>query len=81
MILFAIEYETDFNSTTYEIFDTLKEAKKFADDCDVPLYIFKADFSKNSIYREKDGHWNYDDGAGVFKNSKIVKCYICNHKQ
>lgn len=64
--MFAVEYYNTFdNTSTYNIFTKLKLAQAFCDKTVwnknyFPLYIFKADFNKERIYRENE-EWNYED--------------------
>lgn len=78
--LYAVEYRTNKDNATFEIFDHLSEAQEFADSFDMneAYYIFSAYFDVNSIYREKDRHWNYDDNSALYQDKKIIKCLICN---
>lgn len=75
--LFGVEYNSN-EQTTFEIFRTREEAKKFADEmCDDALYMFVADFDEALVY-EEDGRLNYDDGSGIYTNLKMLECYVCN---
>ena len=64
-IMYAVEhYNKHYNTSTFEVFATLREAKIFCnkilgDENYYPLYIFKALF--NHVYKQEDGSWNYDD--------------------
>ena len=68
--MFGVEhYYASEDSSTYEIFPTLSEAETFCadnsfwSDGHYPLFIFKAEFNRDRIFREKEprGRWNYDD--------------------
>lgn len=68
--MFGVEhYYASEDSSTYEIFPTLPEAKSFCAEQSLwseghyPLYIFKAKFNPERIFQEDDlgGQWNYED--------------------
>lgn len=66
--MYAVEhYYKSEERSTHEIFETLNEAELFSLDENrwsknhFPLFIFKADFNSELIYREKNGVWNYED--------------------
>lgn len=71
---------TDADMSTYEIFETLEDANKFAYDGGIGcLYIFTANFDESSIYREpEDGAWNYEDHAVLFENHQLIHCLVCD---
>lgn len=66
-IMYGVEHQYQFDETsTFEIFETLDEANSFLsenlwDKNHKPLFIFKADFNKDLIFKESDGKWNYED--------------------
>ena len=80
--MYGVEHCYNDGSSTYEIFETLSDAKSFCQneeswsEDNKPLFIFKADFNSELIYLE-DGssRWNYDDFnmtiLGNFKNVKV----------
>ncbi len=75
--MFAVEhYYVSDDCSTYEIFETLENAKEFCEnksnwnDDHFPLYIFKADFNLDRIYFDENGFWNYDDFSDT-----IIKYY------
>ena len=72
--MYGVEYYNalpDIEGSTFEIFETIKEAKAFALEVAV-LYIFMADFNKERLYQE-DGHWNYEDFSDTFENQFILE--------
>jgi len=68
--LFAVEYETENECSTFEIFRTLQKAENFSETVK-PLYIFTANF--NNVYEEKDGTLNYDDLSDTINDMVIIK--------
>lgn len=79
--MYAIEYAYKDGARSFDIFPTLKDAKKYVYDkrnwakyC-VPLFIFKADFSTKYIYYDEQFHfWNYDDCLQLIAgNYEVVK--------
>lgn len=79
--MFGVEHCYNDGSSTYEIFETLNESKTFCEnvenwsDVNQPLFIFKADFNVNLIFRENNS-WNYDDfGDTILGNFKKVRTY------
>ena len=72
--LFGVEYQTDADRTTYEIFGDIDQAKEFAGTV-VALYLFSADFDADSVHLE-DGKLNYEDHADLYNNVDIIETYI-----
>lgn len=68
--MYAVDYgeeEGEEGMGTFEIFPSLKEAKKFQKKVNGKLW--EANFRKKDIFIE-DGVWNYEDNAYLFKNRK-----------
>lgn len=55
---------------TFEIFPTLKEAKKFYEKEDGKA-LWVALFNPFHIFKE-EGAWNYEDYADLYQNKKIL---------
>lgn len=80
--MYALEYKSYDGNRTFDIFETIKDAKKYAEKIITfgyqyaPLYIFKTDFNFNRIYKESDV-WNYEDYSDIFNfdEIKILKHY------
>lgn len=79
-IMYGVEHQYCFDEvSSFEIFETLDEANTFLSGNlwgknHKPLFIFKADFNKELIFREDDGKWNYEDYSNlILGNYKIVK--------
>ena len=72
MKMYGIEYGTSEHCSTYEIFETYNKALSFANRNENSLYMFKADFNENFIYKESD-YWNYEDNSELYTNLKMVK--------
>lgn len=74
--MFAVEFynclPNDVESSTYNIYPTIQEAKTFASQMFV-LYIFMADFNVNRIYKEESGEWNYEDLSDTLENQFILE--------
>lgn len=65
--MYAVEYESVQGRQTFDIFGKysgalkyFKEIPQFGNEYK-PLFIFKALFNKELIFKEEDGQWNYDD--------------------
>lgn len=66
--MYGVEH-CNYNSgrSTYEIFENKNEAENFSNtvsnwkEDNFPLFIFKATFNQNLVFKEKNGDWNYDD--------------------
>ena len=72
--MYGVEYSTEQDCSTYEIFETYSKALSFANSNDNSLYMFKADFNNKFIYKE-GGVWNYDDNSELYINLKMVESY------
>jgi hypothetical protein len=77
--LFGVEYQTDYDRTTYELFGDLNKAKEFAETV-VALYIFMAHFDTENVWQEKEmlgtSQFQYEDHADLYENSEIIETYI-----
>jgi len=80
-IMFGVEHCYNDGASTYEIFATFNEAKVFCENTEnwsavnQPLFIFKADFNINLIFKENNS-WNYDSfGDTVVGNFNKIKTY------
>lgn len=80
-LMFAVEHCYDDGASTYEIFETLNEAEVFCETknnwskVNQPLFIFKANFNIEHLYKE-DGGWNYDDFSNTILNDYVkIKIY------
>lgn len=86
--MIGVEYRHDEDnpeSSTYEIFETVKQAYDFMLELRAQskfMYAFVADFNTDRIYKEPDakpksikfnGGWNYDDYADTMANMLILK--------
>lgn len=67
VLMYGVEHcYIDNGRSTYEIFNSLEKAKEFVKnnqnwtENNKPLFIFKAMFNKELIYRQGK-EWNYDD--------------------
>ena len=84
-IMYGIEHAYSDGRQTYEIFSTSKEAEVFLQNDNIwnenhiPLFIFKADFNTDLLYKEDNKHWNYDDFSnaivGNYEEIKILNQY------
>jgi hypothetical protein len=79
--MFGVEHCYSDGASTYDIFETLDDANTFCKNVDnwnnahYPLFIFKADFNVDLIFKD-DNNWNYDDFKGVILgNFKKIKIY------
>lgn len=79
-IMYGVEHQYHFDEvSSFEIFETLDEANSFLsenfwDKNHKPLFIFKADFNKDLIFKESDGKWNYEDYSNlILGNYRIIK--------
>ncbi len=78
--MYGVEhYYYSDDSSTYEIFESIEDAynycnsSKWTDD-NIPMFIFKAIFNLDLIYKEEDGIWNYDDYVDtIVGNYEIIK--------
>ena len=74
--MYALEYKSFDGGITFDIFETYKKAKIFAGKISKyghqywPLFIFRAKFNNNRIFKEDD-NWNYDDFSDTFNSDKI----------
>lgn len=66
--------------STYEIFDGRKQAESFCNNAsnwkedNFPLFVFKANFNQDLIFKEENGRWNYDDfGNTILGNYKVIQ--------
>ena len=65
-VMFGVEHCYIDGASTYEIFETFSKAKAFCENDrnwsnnNHPLFIFKADFNSELIFKENN-EWNYDD--------------------
>lgn len=69
--MYGVEYSTEKDCSTYEIFETYSKALSFANSNENSLYIFKADFNNKFMYKENDS-WNYDDNSNLYINFKTL---------
>jgi len=84
--MYGVEhYYAEDDASTYEIFETLEQAEEFCindknwNKNHFPLFIFKADFNTNCIYKEEDGEWNYEDYADtIIRYHSFIK--VINEK-
>lgn len=79
--MFGVEHCYEDGSSTYELFETFDKAQLFCENeknwnsLNQPLYIFKADFNTELIFKEKDV-WNYDDFSDtILGNYEKLKTY------
>ena len=79
-LMYAVEYESVNGGQTFDIFGKRAEALKCFEQISQyggeykPLYIFRALFNKELIYKEKTGQWNYEDLSGLIcSGGEIVK--------
>ena len=70
--MFGVEYKTENENSTFEIFKDYKDALKFSKNKNT-LYIFSAFFNNEHIYQEENLVWNYDDNSDLYKNFKVIK--------
>jgi len=76
--LFGVEYQTDFDRTTYELFGEYSDAKDFAETV-VAIYLFSADFNVDSVCLEPTDYktqYNYEDENDLYINDVIIETYI-----
>lgn len=66
--MYGVEYTYSNGSGSYDIFETLEDAKKYCSNSKrwnenlIPLFIFSADFNSELVYfDEMSQGWNYDD--------------------
>jgi len=78
--MYGVEYLTmseDGETSTFEIFDNIDDAKIFIDHLEQMkmtfIFLFKADFDEEYIYQEENGQWNYEDVANLYINSEIIE--------
>jgi len=76
-IMIAVEYFDEYilkgndnNHSTFEIFETIKEAYDFASTVKYKE-SFIADFNMKYVYKE-DKNWNYEDNSALYGYSKII---------
>ncbi len=67
---YGVEYKSGNDGQTYDIFTKLKQARlfcknilKYGEEYKL-LYIFKAEFNQQNVYRENN-KWNYDDSMNT----------------
>lgn len=79
--MFGVEHCYDDGASTYEIFETFSKAEMFCETkenwnkVNQPLFIFKANFNTEHIYKENDG-WNYDDFSNtILDDYEKIKTY------
>ena len=74
MEMYGIEYRTNEDCSTYEIFEKYEDALSFANSNENALYMFKADFNEKFIYKEAN-YWNYDENSELYSNLKMIESY------
>ena len=77
----AVEYyntectdpEDDDATTTYEIFESLEDAWKFANADKKQFHsMWLGDFNPKRIFKEDDGGWSYEDFSDTFEDSYVI---------
>lgn len=74
MEMYGVEYKTELDCSTYEIFEKYEDALAFANSNENSLYMFKAYFNEKFIYKENN-YWNYEDNSELYTNLKMIESY------
>lgn len=70
-LMYAVVYDAEEGISTFEIFDNMKDAKKFKENNNGYM-IFKAPFNTELIWKEGK-NWQYDDRADLYNNAVTVE--------
>lgn len=74
--MFAVEYQSADGGQTFDIFSSLKKASDFVEKIPLlgkeykPLFLFKADFNLERIFKD-NGCWNYDDYSDTYDLNSV----------
>ena len=81
-VFYGVEYSSGNDGQTFDIFSSLKEAKLFSKNIInlgkeyKPLYIFKADFNSQNVFKENN-QWSYEDYSDtIIRYHKYHKSFL-----